>query len=67
MTAAIAAAVGAFAMWHRAALAVSAPVPHTDALPEVPGWTLRDYDPAEPWIPRAAGSDYRLIWRYTHL
>ncbi|MBW8753322.1 MAG: EpsI family protein, partial [Sphingomonadales bacterium] len=47
-----------------AADALSAPLPHAIALPEVPGWHRVAYAPSVGWNPRAEGAEHRLLGRY---
>lgn len=50
--------------WALAADTLEAPMPRRIALPEVPGWTRVDYNPAIWWEPRAEGANHRLLGRY---
>ncbi|MCB2050871.1 MAG: exosortase A [Novosphingobium sp.] len=62
--AAIAAIAGIALLWGTLAERTAAQLPETIALPQVDGWQLADYRPAEWWEPRATGAGHRLLGTY---
>ena len=61
---AIALAIGASQAWASSGSALTAPLPHHVALPEVKGWQRVDFAPAVHWEPRATGAGHRLLGSY---
>lgn len=52
--------------WARTANGMSAALPDQISLPDVPGWSRADYEPAIWWQPRADGAEHRLLGRYAN-
>jgi exosortase A len=51
--------------WALLGLPDPAPLPVREPLPHVAGWEVQAYDPATEWMPRAQGSNRRLIASYS--
>jgi exosortase A len=52
-------------LWNGAVIATGrAPLPHSIALPEIPGWVQVANNDGYPWVARFDGADHRLYGRY---